>query len=217
VENLREELDAPSEWFYDQEAQQLFLFPNGTTAAQLEEGDVTVPLLDSIVRVQGSAGASGGEAGTGAAQYTVGVSFSGFEFTETRATFLEQYEVPSGGDWSIHRGAALFVEDAENITVDKCSFNQTGGNGVFFSNHVTDSVVSSSEFAFLGDSAIASVGRTAGQDGTAPTYPNRNTFRNNHIHDVGVYGKQTSCYFQALSANATLKDNVCYNGPVSDV
>jgi hypothetical protein len=32
-----------------------------------------------------------------------------------------------------------------------------------------------------------------------------------------VYGKQTSCYFQALTANTTLKDNVCYNGPRAGV
>ena len=30
---------------------------------------------------------------------------------------------------------------------------------------------------------------------------------------IPVYGKQTSCYFQALGKNNTLKDNLCYNGP----
>jgi hypothetical protein len=50
-------------------------------------------------------------------------------------------------------------------------------------------------------------------DGTNPTYPDNNTISANHIHDIGLYGKQTSCYFQAITANTTLKDNLCYNGP----
>ena len=36
-------------------------------------------------------------------------------------------EVPSAGDWSVHRGAAVFIEAAHNITITHCLFNQTGG------------------------------------------------------------------------------------------
>merc|ERR1712139_561970 len=56
-----------------------------------------------------------------------------------------------------------------------------------------------------------------GVDATAATYPNRNTVARNHIHEVGVYGKQTSCFFQAISANTSLEDNICYNGPRAGV
>eukprot|EP01048_Picozoa_sp_COSAG05_P010669 COSAG05_NODE_954_length_6442_cov_451.572915_7_plen_59_part_00 len=49
--------------------------------------------------------------------------------------------------------------------------------------------------------------------GAAPTFPNRILIAHNHIHEIGIFGKQTSCYFSALSANITLKDNACYNGP----
>ena len=47
-------------------------------------------------------------------------------FTETKSTFLQQYEVSSGGDWAIHRGGAFFVENAEAIAVTGCTFNQVG-------------------------------------------------------------------------------------------
>jgi hypothetical protein len=49
--------------------------------------------------------------------------------------------------------------------------------------------------------------------GLAPTYPANNVVSQNHIHDIGIFGKQTSCYFQAITANVTLKSNICYNGP----
>ena len=55
---------------------------------QSEVKEVVAPLLDTIVSVTGGAS---------------NITFTGFSFTETRATYFEQYEVPSGGDWSIHR------------------------------------------------------------------------------------------------------------------
>ena len=55
---------------------------------QADVKEVAAPLLNTVVSVTGGA---------------TNVSFSGFTFTETRATYFEQYEVPSGGDWSIHR------------------------------------------------------------------------------------------------------------------
>ena len=36
-----------------------------------------------------------------------------------RMTFLQPYGVPSGGDWSIHCGAALFVEDGAGCCNDE--------------------------------------------------------------------------------------------------
>ena len=29
--------------------------------------------------------------------------------------------------------------------------------------------------------------------------------------EIGIYGKQTSCYFQALGKDNVLKDNLCYS------
>ena len=33
------------------------------------------------------------------------------------------------------------------------------------------------------------------------------------MHDIGTFGKQVSCYFQAVSGRNSILDNVCYNGP----
>jgi hypothetical protein len=90
VENDLALLDAPSEWYYDKTAGKLYFWPNvtddGAVDAVTSVGmEVVAPLLDSIVTIEGAAD----------------VSFAGFEFTETRATYLSQYEVPSGGDWYV--------------------------------------------------------------------------------------------------------------------
>jgi len=81
------------------------------------------------------------------------------------------------------------------------------------SNNVVDSRVTFNEFVHIGDSAVVAAGISNGIFGTAHTFPNRNLIANNHIREIGVYGKQTSCFFQSIAANTTLKDNLCYNGP----
>lgn len=99
VENVLEELDAPGEWFYDAQRSLLYLLPNSSLPV-LQAAELDVPVLDALVVVNGSAGGP----------YASGIRFVNLTFTESRVTFLEQYEVPSGGDWSVHRGAALFVQ-----------------------------------------------------------------------------------------------------------
>jgi len=141
------------------------------------------------------------------------IYFNGLTFTETVTTFMEPYEVPSGGDWSIHRGGTFFVDGAFGITVIHCMFDQAGGNALFLSNYVENSTIIFNEFVYPGDSAIAAVGSTQEIDGTKPTQPVNNLISNNHMHEIGVFGKQTSCYIQSLAYRTTLKSNVCYNGP----
>ena len=81
------------------------------------------------------------------------------------------------------------------------------------SNNVQDSAIVGNEFVHIGDSAIATLGSSDRIFATAPTYPNNILIKGNHIREVGVYGKQTSCYFQAVAANVSFVDNLCYNGP----
>jgi hypothetical protein len=129
IENIFEELDVPGEWYYDYTSQTIYFYPNGTDPRTAE---VAVPISASIVSIIGNPATS---------SYAVGITFANMTFTQSRYTFMEQYEVclitsqlacdrlrqvqvPSGGDWSIHRGAAFFVQDAESINVVGCTFTQ---------------------------------------------------------------------------------------------
>jgi hypothetical protein len=88
LENDLALLDAPGEWYFDPAGRRLYYWPNATAGGARGAGraaagmEVVAPLLDSVVRIE----------------HATDVSFVGFEFTETRATYLSQYEVPSGGD-----------------------------------------------------------------------------------------------------------------------
>ena len=208
IENVFEELDSPGEWFFDAASSQLFVLPN-MSVPELQAATLAMPVLDSVIVVNGSQTAAGAFASS--------ISFAGFTVTQTRVTYLEIFQIPSGGDWSVHRGASLFVQDSENITVAGLRFDQVGGNAIILSNHVAGSTVADNEVELSGDSAIVSLGSTNLIDGSAPTYPTGNLIARNHLHSTGVYTKQTSCYAHQLSANATIVDNVCYNGPRAGV
>jgi hypothetical protein len=213
VENIKEELDVAGEWFHDEKEGQIYYFPNATHATAAALATAEIAILDTLISIGSAADEASGE-------WADSIQIIGLELTATRATYLSPYEIPSGGDWSIHRGGAIEVTQARNVAIRGCFFNQVGGNGLLFTNAVLDSSVVGNEFAFTGDSAVVFVGSTVGIDGTVAggaKYPNRNNVSNNLMREFGIYGKQTSCFFQAVSANTTLNDNVCFNGPRAGV
>lgn len=222
VEGILEELDAEKEWVFDPSTFTLYLY--GSQRAQSSSawapptGDISIPLLNTLVSIASNRSAFHADPHLGQSERVHDVSFVGFEFTQTRSTFLsEPYEVPSAGDWSVVRSGSVLVENAHNITLERCRFNQTGGNAVVFSASVTDSAVRDSLFTRIGDSAIVLLGVAQVDVGVAPTYPNRNTVSGNHVFNYGVYGKQVSAFFQALSANTTVRSNVFHGGPRAHV
>ena len=212
IEGVREALDTPGEWWLDVPKQLLYYYPfgNETTDTTNEDDDpkvmsmaVVAPRLKRLISVVGDD-----------LHPAIGISLRGLTFTHSATTFMDPYEVPSPGDWSIRRDSALFVENSENLNVQDCQFIRTGGNAMFLSGHVKNTTIERNEFGIIGDNAIATVGRLKMADGfTVDTYPEDTLICNNHFHDIGIHGKQTSALFSALSCRTTFKSNVAYNGP----
>eukprot|EP01046_Picozoa_sp_COSAG06_P050400 COSAG06_NODE_7974_length_2314_cov_3.632957_1_plen_513_part_00 len=97
VENIKEELDSPREWFGDFENSKLYYMPNGTAAPP---STVVVPRLKTLLEISGGAPSPDGTAARPASAVVEGVQLKGFTLTHSLTTFLAEYEVPSGGDWS---------------------------------------------------------------------------------------------------------------------
>ena len=199
VENIFEELDAPGEWFYDKTEQKLYLFPNGTDDLP-SNGFGT--LLQRLLNIRGT---------TDSPVYNI--TLMNVTFTQTEPTYFESHEVPSGGDWAIHRGGAVFVEGVDGFTMQNCLFDSPGGNGLFLSNYIRNAVIEANEFRYAGESSIAAVGSTDLIDGTDGNQPRGTKIISNLIHESGIFGKQTSPYMQSLACETTLIGNVFFNGP----
>uniref|UniRef100_A0A7S4ESR3 Right handed beta helix domain-containing protein n=1 Tax=Chrysotila carterae TaxID=13221 RepID=A0A7S4ESR3_CHRCT len=200
VENLLEELDAPGEWYVDSKRRQLYLWPNATAGSSVPS--LSVSVLETILHLDG-------------AQH---VSVDGIVFTETSTGFMRPYERPPSGDWAIRRAAAVVIERAINVSISGCKFTRTGGNALLVTGASKDASIHANEFHSLGDSAVVLLGAVDWRSGDASSlhsanYPSRIRVTANLMHEIGIWGKQTSCFFQGVSGHNVFSRNVCFNGP----
>lgn len=186
IENVLEELDAPGEYFYDKEAKKLYLYPNGTIS---DMSLIHLSQQENLIEIRGSSSLP-----------VKNIHIHGLTFSYTRNTYMEQFEVPSGGDWALHRGGCIFVDGAENIHISYNIFRNNGNNNIFFANHVTYSMIEYNEFVYGSDSGILFIGSSNLMDGTQETHPHDNIIQHNLLHELGLYNKQSSPFMQSKTA-----------------
>ena len=200
VENIFEELDAEGEWYLDQRTSVLYFKP--PAGVEMRAALVEAPLLKRLIELRGNEETP-----------VRNVTLRGFRIAHTASTFLEEYDAPSLGDWTIHRGGTVFVEGAEDCSIENCFFDSVGGNAVFLNDYTRRVRVYGNKFTEAGESAIALVGTKNRIHGTNHPYPSDNLISNNLIHDCGVFGKQTAGVFVAVGEKTTISHNHIYNMP----
>ena len=157
-----------------------------------------------------------------------GVSIKGLTIRDARYTYLDPHGMPSGGDWALQRSGAVYVESAENVTIEGNEFTRVDGNALSINGYVRGLVVHDNDFNWIGDSAMASWGHTSfclnancsknlpakvGPDGRGGEQPRGSVITSNLIREIGLYQKQSSAWFQATTAQTRLEGNVHFNGP----
>jgi len=200
VENVFEELDAPGEWYFDKEKGILYLMPE--KGADLNNAVVEASRMKCVIEFRGSED-----------DPVHHITFSGFRIAHTETTYLDEYEAPSLGDWTIHRGGAVYFEGTEDCCIEKCFFDAVGGNAVFLDNYNCRDRICGNTFTEAGDSAVCLVGNRRTSIGSNHAYPAENIISNNLIHDIGVFGKQTAGVFMSVSMDNTISHNHIYNLP----
>ena len=205
-------LDAPNEHYYDPSTGTLYYQPNSTDSANPAPPPATLalaaPTLMTLLRVNATQ-----------ANPLKGLTLQGIGFRDAAPTFLEPHGIPSGGDWALERMGALFFEGTTNLKISGCDFVRNDGNGVMLSGFNRFASIVGNHFAWTGDTAIAAWGRTDelsdngihGWDGTGGDFPWHTLVESNVIRETGVWEKQSSCWFQAKTAQTVLKGNICFN------
>jgi hypothetical protein len=109
IEGLLAELDAKNEYFISALSKKLYLFYNGTGAPPAER-TLVVPTLQTLLSIKGSYSTGGGDPAAGPPTQPVSnITIRGIGFRDAAPTFLEKHGIPSGGDWSLQRTAAVSV------------------------------------------------------------------------------------------------------------
>ena len=145
VENIREELDAPGEWYLDPKTNLLYFMP--PNASDLPTALVETAQLKHLVEFVGSS-----------KKPVHHVSLKGFIFRHTARTFMETREPLLRSDWTIYRGGAIVFQNAENCGLENCEFDQLGGNGIFVNNYNRHITISGCHLHHCGASGICFVG-----------------------------------------------------------
>ena len=176
IENVFEELDAPTEWYYDESQSKLYLYWNATSGTPPPTATQFVaPVLKRLVTIIGTKAAP-----------VVGVTIQGIGIRDAAHTYMEPWGVPSGGDWALHRGGAVFLEGTEGCVVRGNMFRRVDGNALFLSGYNRGATFDRNEFNWIGDSAMAAWGYTDEHDGTGGEQPRGTTVSNNVCHELGV-------------------------------
>jgi hypothetical protein len=107
------------------------------------------------------------------------------------------------------------MEGTEDVLVEACTFTRLDSNGVLLSGYNRRAVVRDNEFAWLGQSAIAAWGRLDGEtnSGLGGNQPRHTLIESNVCREIGHIQKQSSFYFQAITAQTTLRHNLVFNIP----
>ncbi len=220
VENIFEELDAPGEWFFDRNEKTLYYYP--LEGEQPATAVFETPQLKHLIEVRGTQAAP-----------AENIVIRNLDLTQTQRTFMEKYEPLLRSDWTVYRGAAVFFEGTENCTLTQCDLYNLGGNAVFFSKYNRQGEVSSSHFTNIGASAICFVGDTAcvrspsfeysqfvpyekmdlqkGPKGV--NFPAQCTVRDNLIHCIGLFEKQTTGVELSMCQSIVVSHNSIYDTP----
>jgi hypothetical protein len=224
VENIFEELDAAGEWFYRKSTGQLFFWPPAGT--NLSTATIELASQDELLRFVGSA------AGTaGSVKY---IQFDGITFTHTyRTLFSKPYEMVFQSDWAIARTGTVFMQNAENITISNCNFDQVGGNGVFMSGYNRSHVIYNNVFTDAGASCVCLFGlnssvrcpnsytnagsctdRTPGPvDPVNGEFPAYVRVDNNMMANLGRFEKQPAGIALSATECDTLRHNTIHDCP----
>ncbi|MCE9591925.1 MAG: right-handed parallel beta-helix repeat-containing protein [Planctomycetes bacterium] len=143
IENVREALDAPGEWFLDKyKGEVLYIpdipgFPNVPVAASR---------LDTMIRFAGDPGAG---------RFVEHVNIAGFHFTDTTHTIAQEYYTPDD--------ACVQMSGARNCEVRGCEFSWCGGYALRLSDRSERCVFASNRLHDMGQGGVIMLGDTKSQ------------------------------------------------------
>ena len=208
IENIRELLDSPGEFFLDETTRHLYYWPNGTSLA---DALIEVPQMETLLLA------------TGTAETTLrDVHIVGLTLRHSQLTFMGDWEVPSGGDWSVHRGAMVELSKSEDCSIEQNLLDAPGGNGILVDGYARNARIAHNEIVWSGESGILVLGplyydAAKPWDHSDGQYPQGTVVVGNFIHEMGIFVKQTGGLFQALASDTHVDSNIIFNGPRSGI
>jgi len=145
VENIFEELDAPGEWFLDEKTSTLYYYP--PAGLELTKATVEAVRLRHLIELRGDED-----------KPVRWINFRGLTFRHTARTFMDNKEPLLRSDWTVYRGGAIFVTNAEDCAFEELFLDQVGGNAIFINKYNRRIAIRRTHIADAGGNGVAFVG-----------------------------------------------------------
>jgi hypothetical protein len=220
VENVFEELDDYGEWYYNPQNGILYFCPSENL--DIESATLQISRLTNLFEFRGSQ-----------KNPVRNISIKNITFKHTQRTFMEKYEPLLRSDWQIYRGGALFLKGCENCSIENCTLQNLGGNGIMVSNYNRHLNFSSNKMTNIGATAIMFVGDPKAVRSPSFNYTEYVNFDNmnrlpgpktenypadcvvydNLIFNIGTVEKQVAGVQISMARNITVSHNSIYNVP----
>ena len=220
VEGIFEELDSPGEWFLNEKTSTLYFYP--PAGAALRISTIEAVRLRHLVEFRGTE--------QNPAKW---LNLRGLTFRHTARTFMDNREPLLRSDWTTYRGGALFINGAENCSVEDCFLDQLGGNAVFVNMYNREIAIRRCHIARAGANGVAFIGDPKAVRSPLFEYEQRQSFNdidltpgpktNNYpakcvvedclIYLTGRVEKQTAGVQISMSSGITLRHCSIYDVP----
>ena len=221
IENVLEECDDANEYFFDVRTRKIYYNPNSTSAGPTGLESWVATRTRVLVDISGTQ-----------AEPVRDVTIQGLSFRDSRATYLDPHGMPSGGDWALQRIGAITAEGAERLVVRQNEFTKIDGVGISLNGYLRNTTIAHNDFSWVGDSAMTAWGHTSnclnancswripykvGPDARGGEQPWMTLVEANLVRELGLWQKQSSMWFQAMTQQTVLRGNVHFNGPRAGV
>eukprot|EP01052_Picozoa_sp_SAG31_P011651 SAG31_NODE_663_length_13021_cov_9.408296_13_plen_194_part_00 len=182
-----QELDWPTEYFFDKAAGKLYYFQNATEQKEPPTAGFVATDLKVLINISGTQAAP-----------VQDITITGITFRDAAYTFMDPHGMPSGGDWCLQHSGAIMLVGTEDVTLENNTITRVDGNAIFVGAYNRRAKILNSEFNFIGDTAVALWGKTealdkdqpqpegTGINGTGGNQPRFTEISGNIIHEIGT-------------------------------
>ena len=139
IENVREEMTEPGEWYFDKENKRAYAILK--PGHSLESAEICVNSSFFVFKS------------------CKNVSIENIKIRRAKRTFMLTDEPLLRSDWTIYRGGAIYFANSSNCSISKCSLFDIGTNGVFVDGKNSNITISKCHFKDLGASGVCFVGK----------------------------------------------------------
>lgn len=188
IENVREALDSPGEWYLDRTKGELVYW--ATSPKFPRSVEVVAPALNRLIVLQGDIQQK---------NYVQYINFRGLTFIDTNYTIADNYLLPTD--------AAIWLTSARQCVIADCTFTQLGGYAVRMEQRSHQNQIIRNTIAQLGQGGVLLLSKSTANQ------PYNNLIAANNIHDCGQIYKHVAGVYVVSGSDNRIAHNRIYRMP----